>query len=209
MLAIVPAAAGARASSPILLSDPAQRLVEAWQERDFGAATEFTQVTVDGVSAIRAVGRQSASGLYRTVDLRLAGHPLLRWRWRVDRLQASADLRVGDAEDFAAAIFLIFGEPGAPDSRSLAYVWTSDRLSVETIVPSPHYPDQVRSIVVESGTENLGEWVEAERDIQADFARAFGVAAPDRLTVLALFTDNDQTHEPVEAYYGPIWALMR
>lgn len=199
----------AQAGSSITIADPAEALEAAWQMRDFGAATEFSQVTIDGVAAIRALGRNSASGLYRTVELRLAEHPLLLWRWRVDRLQASADLRDRDAEDFAAAIFLIFGELGAVDSRSLAYVWTNDRLVPETVVRSPRHPEQVRSIVVESGTRNLGQWLQEDRDVATDFRRAFGRDPPDLVQAIALFTDNDQTGEPVEAYYGPIWAHMR
>ena len=199
----------AQAGSSITIADPTETLEAAWQMRDFGAATEFTQVTIDGVPAIRAVGRNSASGLYRTVDLRLAEHPLLQWRWRVDYLQANADLRERDAEDFAAAIFLIFGELGAADSRALGYVWTNDRLAPETVVRSPRHPEQVRSIVVESGTRNLGQWLQEDRDVAADFRSAFGRDPPDQVRTVALFTDNDQTAEPVEAYYGPIWALMR
>lgn len=201
--------ATAQAGSSIIVADPAERLDLAWREQDFGAATEFSQVTIDGVAAIRAVGRNSASGLYRTVELRLSEHPLLQWRWRVDRLQASADLRDRDAEDFAAAIFLIFGEAGTADSRSLAYVWTNDRLAVETVVPSPRHPGQVRSIVVESGARRLGQWLQEERDVGDDFRRAFGRDAPDMVQAVVLFTDNDQTGEPVEAYYGLIRALTR
>lgn len=209
LLPIILASAAARAGSAVVLADPVQRIDEAWQQEAFGRATEFTQVTIDGVPAIRAVGRQSASGLYRTVNLRLVDHPLLQWQWRVDRLQPSADLRERDAEDFAAAIFLIFGTPGDTDSRSLAYVWTDERLAPGAIVPSPRHPDRVRSIVVESGGQRLGRWLQEERDIAADFRRAFGHDAPDVVQVLALFTDNDQTGEPVEAYYGVIRALTR
>lgn len=209
LAALLPMGAAAAASAPIVLADPALGLNGSWQQRDFGSATEFSQVTVEGVSAIRAVGHNSASGLYRTVDLGLADHPVLHWQWRVERLQASADLRDRDAEDFAAAIFLIFGDPGTADSRSLAYVWTNDRLAPETVVPSPRHPEQVRSIVVESGTRQLGQWLQEERDIEADFRRAFGREAPAQVQAVALFTDNDQTGEPVEAYYGPIRALMR
>lgn len=207
LAALLPIAAAA--SAPVILADPSLGLDGFWQQRDFGKATEFTQVTVDGVSAIRAVGRDSASGLFREVKLDLREHPVLQWSWRVDRLQASADLSDAAAEDFAAAVFMIFGDPGSAESRSLAYVWTNDRLAPETVVRSPHRPDRVRSIVVESGATGLGRWQEETRDIRSDFRRAFGVEAPGMLDGVALFTDNDQTGEPVEAYYGAIRALMR
>jgi hypothetical protein len=40
-----------------------------------------------------------------------------------------------------------------------------------------------------------------------DFRRSFGREPPEPVEVVALFTDNDQTREPVEAYYGAIVAL--
>jgi hypothetical protein len=38
--------------------------------------------------------------------------------------------------------------------------------------------------------------------VAADFARAFGRPPPGPVRVVALWTDNDQTREPVEAHYG-------
>jgi Protein of unknown function (DUF3047) len=40
-----------------------------------------------------------------------------------------------------------------------------------------------------------------------DFRRAFGRDPPPVAEAIALFTDNDQTREPVEAYYGAVMAL--
>jgi hypothetical protein len=40
-----------------------------------------------------------------------------------------------------------------------------------------------------------------------DFRLAFGREPPENVEVIAFFTDNDQTGEPVEAYYGAVRAL--
>jgi hypothetical protein len=196
---------------PVLLADPAAPLDEAWTHRRFSAATEYDRVTVEDIAAIRAVGRNSASGLYRDVRYEVAEHPWLAWRWRVDRLQQAADIRSEAREDFAAAIFLIFGRPSMfnRDVPTLVYVWTSGRLSENAIVDSPHHPGVARSIVVRSGRERLGEWIGERRNVVDDFRRAFGREPPETVEVVALFTDNDQTGEPVEAYYGAIHALPR
>jgi len=196
------------AEQPIPLADPTAPLQETWTFQRFTGETDYRRTKLDGVPTIRAVGRMSASGLYRDVDYRLANHPWLEWTWRVDKLQRTADIRVKDREDFAAAIFLIFGHPSMlnPDVPTLAYVWTSDLLPEGSVVGSPHHPDSVRDIVVRSGTSRLGQWVNERRNAAEDFRRAFGREPPDTVGVLALFTDNDQTGEPVEAYYGAIWA---
>lgn len=203
--------APALAGEPLVLADPARPIDEAWEEREFGARTDFQRVTIDGADAIRAIGRRSASGLYRAIEYRPIDYPLLQWDWRVDQLQSDADLRRKETEDFGAAIFLIFGESElmSPEDVVLAYVWTSDRLTAGSIVQSPHHPDNLRSIVVESGESRLGQWVREERDVIEDFRRAYGRAPPPAVQVIALFTDNDQTGQPVESYYGAIRALMR
>lgn len=199
----------ASGNEPVLLADPAAPLGEAWTHQRFNAATQYDRVTVEGVAAIRAVGRDSASGLYRDVRYAVAEHPWLAWRWRVDRLQETADIRAKAREDFAAAIFLIFGRPSMLNRNvpTLAYVWTGGRVPENAIVGSPHHPGSVRSIVVRSGGERLGEWIEERRNIIDDFRRAFGREPPGNVEIVALFTDNDQTSEPVETYYGTISAL--
>jgi hypothetical protein len=199
--------AGARA--PLLLADPTVPLHEAWAHQSFGAATRYERVSIEGVPAIRAIGRESASGLYRDTPYRVEEHPWLEWTWRVDRLQETADIRVKSREDFAAAIFLIFGRPGMINREvpTLAYVWTSSRLPVGAMVASPHHPGSVRSIVVRSGATSLGRWQRERRNVLEDFRAVFGQEPPDSVEIIALFTDNDQTGESVEAYYGAIRAL--
>jgi hypothetical protein len=197
------------AEEPILLlADPTAPIEQTWIHERFTGETDYQRTKLDGMAAIRAIGHRSASGLYRDVDYRLADHPWLEWTWRVEKLQRTADIRVKNREDFAAAVFLIFGHPSMlnPDVPTLAYVWTSELLPEGSVVVSPHHPGSVRDVVVRSGTSELEQWLHERRNVAEDFRRAFGQDPPATVGVLALFTDNDQTGEPVEAYYGPIWA---
>jgi Protein of unknown function (DUF3047) len=198
-----------RARSPVLLADPKLPLQQAWTHQRFEGATDYERVELNGMAAIRAIGRDSASGLYREVRYRVEEHPWLEWTWRVDRLQATADIRIKDREDFAAAVFLIFGRPSMfnRDVPTLAYVWTSDRLPEESVVDSPYHPGSLRDLVLRSGGDHLGQWLRERRNVVEDFRMAFGRDPPPVVEVLALFTDNDQTGEPVEAYYGALKAL--
>ncbi len=197
------------AKDPLLLADPAAPLAEAWTHQRFGNATEYQGIVLDGVAAIRAVGRNSASGLYRDFRYGIAEHPWIEWTWRVDRLQRSADIRVKAGEDYAAALFLIFGRPSMlnRDVPTLVYVWTSARNPEGSILDSPYHPGTTRNIVVRSGEKQLGQWLRERRNVVDDFRRAFGREPPETVEVIALFTDNDQTGEPVDTYYGAVRAL--
>lgn len=208
MLSQAPRAASAEAS--LLLADPQRALEEAWNHRIFGAATDYSRVTVAGRPVIRATGINAASGLYREVSYRLADYPWLEWTWRVDQLQAGADIRTKAGQDFAASVFLIFEERMLmmmTHTWTLSYVWTNGRVTAETVVPSPHAPETSRAIVVESGTGRLGQWVREKRNVAADFRRAFGREPAQTVKTLVLFTDSDQTGETAEAYYGAVRAV--
>src|SRR3546814_15444116 len=87
----------------------------------------------------------------------------------------SADIRIKEREDFAAAIFLIFGRPSMfnRDVQTLAYVWTSSQLPEDAVVDIPYHPGTVRSIVLRSGGEQHGRWVEERRTVLSDLCTAF------------------------------------
>ena len=76
-----------------------------------------------------------------------------------------------------------------------------------SVVVSPHHPKTARSLVVESGEGRLGQWAEERRNVVEDYRRAFGKNPPERVKMISLFTDNDQTGKPVDAYYGAIRAI--
>src|SRR5262245_13077892 len=128
---------------------------DEWQPVALRGETEYRLAVVDGRLAIRALGRQSASGLLRPVQVDPSRCPVLEWTWRVERLQPDADLRVKERDDVAASLFLFFGDPGLlinPNRvPTLRYVWTSAQTPVGAVVDSPYAPGIVRSLVVESG----------------------------------------------------------
>jgi hypothetical protein len=132
--------------------------------------------------------------------------PVLEWSWRVERLQPSADIRERAKDDVAASLILMFGDPGFMSNPTpvptLRYVWSNGRATEGTVIPWPFLPDVVINLVVRAGESRLGQWVRECRDVVADFTRSFGRPPPGPVQVVALWTDNDQTQEPVEAHYG-------
>eukprot|EP01030_Chromulinospumella_sphaerica_P003248 gene3248-3176_t len=84
---------------------------------------------------------------------------------------------------------------------TLMYVWCNQR-PVESVINNPR-SDRIRKLVVESGGKRLKQWLLYERDIRADFEKAFG-EAPGALLNLAIMTDSDNTRSSVRAWYGDI-----
>jgi hypothetical protein len=58
-------------------------------------------------------------------------------------------------------------------------------------------------VVVRSGPQDVGVWVEEERNIYEDYVKAFG-EEPPMINGVAIMTDTDNTKERATAYYGDI-----
>lgn len=191
---------------PDTLFDPARAIQQDWIEMRLVGETDYRLDSYQDRLSIRAEGRRSASGLVLPVDFDADACPYLEWEWRVEKLQESASLFEKDLEDVAASIFVMFGDPGSFAAPSpvptLRYVWTTGRVQEETIIDSPYLPGVVRSIVVQGGIVSPLAWEAERRDLVADYQAAFGGPPEARVQAIALFTDNDQTQEPVVAHYG-------
>ena len=84
---------------------------------------------------------------------------------------------------------------------TLMYVWCNT-CPPGTVIVNPR-TDRIRKIVVESGAKNLNQWLDYERNIRADFMKAFG-EPPGALVGIAIMTDTDNTHSSASAWYGRI-----
>jgi Protein of unknown function (DUF3047) len=94
---------------------------------------------------------------------------------------------------------LIAGKP--LPYASIMYVWDS-RYPAGSVIPNP-YTNRIRQIVVESGPQRLNQWVDFDRDIEADFKQAFG-ETPGALIGLGLMTDSNNSGASITAWYGPL-----
>lgn len=56
-----------------------------------------------------------------------------------------------------------------------------------------------RMVVVHSGAAKLGTWVSHQRDVAADFRRAFALEPP-AVNAVIVASDTDNTGETAEAY---------
>ena len=61
---------------------------------------------------------------------------------------------------------------------------------------------------MKSGSAMAGQWVSVQRNIIADYRRAFG-EDPPTVGAIAIMTDTDQTGESALAWYADIEARRR
>jgi hypothetical protein len=145
----------------------------------------------------------------------------VKFSWRVPELIADADLARREADDSPVRVVLTFegdrSRFSARDSMlaelmrtltgeempyaTLVYVWCNKR-EPGSLISSPR-TERVRSLVVQSGPGQLNQWLDYERNIAADFQRAFG-EPPGALVGIGIMTDSDNTRSTARAWYGPL-----
>ena len=183
--------------------------------------THFKYTRKDGRDTVAATAESSASMLRRVVRIEPSELGSVRFSWKVPELIAQADLARRDSADSPVRIILAFegdrSRLSAKDAAvgelvrtltgeempyaTLMYVWCNQR-APGTVITSPR-SSRIRKLVVESGAAHLDQWLDYQRDIRADYIKAFG-EPPGALVGVAIMTDSDNTHTTARAWYGPV-----
>ena len=170
---------------------------------------------------LQAHAQSSASLLRQRLHIPPDKLGRLQFEWQVENLMPEADMAERDRGDSPVRLMLVFegdrsrfsaknamlsdltealtGEP--MPYATLMYVW-SNHHALESVISNPR-TDRVRKWVVESGPGSLMQWRRYERNVRADFEKAFG-EAPGALVGVAIMTDSDNTRSQVRAWYGDI-----
>lgn len=184
--------------------------------------TAYKAAAVENQTVLHAVSDESASGLYCDVDISQERAQRIRWRWKVNELIPTADVGKSDLDDAVARVLVSLHDNGKKLSfrdmlfREQASLFTGIDLPHSTLlyVWDPKHPvgtvlniketSRIRYLVIESGPERLGQWVEYDRDFQADFKLAFDGESSGPVRSVGVTTDANQTFSRAEAWYGDI-----
>lgn len=189
-------------------------------------ATQFRLLRWEGVEAVEAKAEASMAMLARPVSVNLAQTPVLCWRWRVDDVLKSANIRSKAGDDYAARIYVAFSLPSesmswglrtklalarsiwgdaVPDA-AISYVW-DNAAPIGTRLANA-YTDRTQMMVLRSGKAEIGRWVSERRDVLADAQKAFDVK---NMTIasLAVSADTDNTQESARAGFAELHFVAR
>jgi len=182
--------------------------IAEWPRKVFDGEVDYRLVQRDGRAAVEAVADDTATALYREIEVDLERTPVLEWTWRVEQLpDGAASERTKDGDDYAARIYVVReGLFGQLSARALNYAWTRELPAGETWPNA--FTGRARMISVQSGTARAGEWITYRRDLSADWRAAFG-ETPGRVHGVAVMTDTDNTGGRARALYGTIRFLPR
>ncbi|MBI3324941.1 MAG: DUF3047 domain-containing protein [Candidatus Omnitrophica bacterium] len=186
----------------VLFQEPFQRLDPGqWREVEVRGRTRYSVEESEG--SLKADSRAAASVLLHAVEFDVHDYPWLSWRWRVDQLVEKEDLRRKRGSDASARVYVYFNNTGGLpwQKRSLDYVW-SGSLPVGTQLRSA-YTNQSKIVVMDSGTEHLGQWRRVSRNLLEDYRRLFG-EEPPKAAAVGLMVDTDNTRSQASARFDDV-----
>jgi hypothetical protein len=190
--------------------------LDNWKPLTFPKIKKHTEYDItpekDGNLILTTRSKASASGIVYKGSFNPFHDPILRWRWKVDNVYLKADPHTKQGDDYPLRVYVIFEYDPAkaglaqralyglakkiygeyPPLASLNYVWASQSIA-EPFFDNP-YTDRAKMIPLRSGTGHLGQWVEEEVNVLADYRRVFGEDPPDCAS-LAIMNDSDNTGE--------------
>lgn len=203
-------------------SPPAPWRVSGLPERFAKPVSSFDITAEGGVRVLRVRADKSWGSLIHELTPALSDRTKLRWRWRLDEPLPQAQLQAKKTEDAALKLCLSFDMPVSriPASEqtlfrlaqfftreklptaTLCYVWAHQE-SQGQILPSP-VTARVRYLVLNQAQTPLKTWVAHERDVRADFLKAFGSESPEVPPVSAVIVgaDADNTQGASLGYVG-------
>ena len=167
-------------------------------------------VSIDGVRALRLKTEASYGTLVHELPSGVAGlDATLKWRWRLDKAIANADLRKKEGDDAALKVCVMFDLPleqvpfGERTVLRLARSLSSELLPAATVcyisdrslatgtTLANIYSRRVRSIIIDGQGSPLAQWRLHERRVGDDFLTLFGDESKVVPSVLAVVVGAD------------------
>lgn len=195
-----------------------------WKPLTFKKVKNHTRYSLEeenGNFYLKAVSSVSASALLKEVKVDLNTHPFLGWSWKVKAALKSADARKKSGDDYAARVYVAFKYDPAkapfwrrqkyalakklygkyPPHSAINYIW-DNKLAPGTVIPNA-YAKETKMIVIQSGDQNAGKWIEEKRNIVEDYKSVFAENAPE-VDFVAIMSDTDNTAESAEAFFDDL-----
>ena len=135
-------------------------------------------ITADGRPAIGCRTHGDVGILRRDAHVAMRPGTKLRWSWRVD------ELPIDLAEDTLPSHDYLSIAVEFDDGQDLTYYWSA-ALPEGTVYrcPLPTWKDKETHVVARCGTAGLGQWLDEERDLHADYTRILGGPAREVVRV--------------------------
>lgn len=201
-------------SIEVLLREDFQSL-ENWEPLYFKKIKSHTKYTIynDGDQRyLMSESESSASGMVYKNEFNIYDYPNIRWRWKVSNVYEKGDAETKKGDDYPMRIYVMFKyDPDKasfgmkfkyglakkmygtyPPHSTLNYIWANREH--EEVILTNRFAKEAKMIIVQSGAEHIGKWVEQEVNVLEDYRKSFGKDPPETASI-AIMNDSDNTGE--------------
>ena len=186
--------------------------------------TRYGYMRHEGRDAVRATADATGSILRRRQRIEPADLGRISFSWNVPPPSADANASLAELEDVPVRVVLAFDGDRSRFSiknsllSELSLMLTGEELPFATLIYAwsrvnklgdvvmHDRTDRIRKLVVDSGDQSYNQWLSYERDIRADYRKAFG-EDPGALLSFAVFTEGEKNEGQLQAFYGPLKLL--
>ena len=183
-----------------------ENALKEWEEKIFRGKVVYRIEQGKDLSYVRATSNKTASALYYKLKLDAKKRdPVISWKWNVDRFplkKVKESIETENEDDFAARVYVIFPAIFFTNSKVLEYIW-SETLPEGMIGTSP-YSKNIKLVVARSGANQDKKWFQEDRDIAADYMKAFGRSPEYNIGAVAFMTNTEHTGTSADAMYDEI-----
>jgi hypothetical protein len=198
LLALLPAPA----DTLLFHEDFSRGISNGWQNVAFFKTPTEYQTYRDGTNFyLLGATDKGCSALSVKLAVGPAAKLHLRWRWRIEGVNPEGSERVLAKFDHAARVFVAFDTFIGPP-YTLNYLWANVE-APGTILEHPK-SSRAQLIMLESGNGKAGQWITEERDVAADWKKAFPGRTMPKVVGLGVMTDADSLGRKLVGAYADI-----
>lgn len=195
----------ALADAPLHIGEFSTGNLAQWEPKSFHQQTLYSLVADDNAQqqVLKAVSKDSASGLVKKQRIDLTKTPFITWRWKISNTLPNVQERTKAGDDYAARLYVVLdGGLLFWQTKSINYVWASN-LPKQTVWPNAYAGDAVQMVALRGKADPLNTWMTEKRNVREDFKRYLGLDV-QYIDAVALMTDTDNSHQAATAFYGDI-----
>jgi len=175
-----------------------------WRTQSWGNPKyEFEVVGESPTRVLHLVSNGDSSTINKDIKIDCKDYSVLQWRWKLVELPKGGDARKKATDDQALQIYVTFPRfPNAVRSRIIGYIWDTTA-PAGTIVKSQKTA-LVTYVVMRSGDADIGKWITETRNVCEDYKKIYGEEPEEKVEVLSIGIDSDDTRSRAECYVGEI-----
>jgi hypothetical protein len=171
-----------------------------WELKENEGAPQISLVKEGDDHVLHLVSDKASFGLTKEIEVDLKEYPFINFRWKAIELPKGGDFREKKTDDQAGQLYVVFGTFKLT-AKIVGYLWENKTPKLTTGV-SPAW-GKTRLIVLQSGPENIGKWMQEKRNVYDDYQALFG-KEPPKTSLISIFINSQHTKSRAECYYGEI-----